>query len=174
MTAPHDASGDAAPRHVLPMRGSQETPSLRAIIGRVATDVTEDRRRRRLSHVTITVDVGGTRLPVADADQLRAAIVPLVATACEAATAPVPASDGPRLHEVVVTAVETGHGVEIEIADSGPGPAFLPTDALAAARGHAERLGGSLIVAACPDGGTAVTLCLRSCQEQRRAIRPAA
>jgi hypothetical protein len=30
------------------------------------------------------------------------------------------------------------------------------------------------MVAACPDGGSAVTVGLRSCQQQRRAIRPAA
>jgi hypothetical protein len=174
MTAPHDASGDATPRHVLPIRGSQDANSLRDVIGSVVAEVAEDRRRRRLPHVSMTTDIGGGRAPVADAGRVRAVLRPLVAAACEAATAPGPASDGPSLHEVVITAVETHRGVEIEVADSGPGPAFLSADVVADARGHTERLGGSLIVAACPDGGTAVTVCLWSCQDQRQAIRPAA
>lgn len=174
MTAPHDASGDATPRHVLPIRASRSGSSLDGIIRDVAADVAQDRRRRRLPHVAITIDIGGGRVAVADAERMRATLLALVAAACNAATAPAPASDGPRLHEVVITAVKTARGIEIEVADSGPGPAFLPADAVAAARGHAERFGGGLMIAACPDGGTAVTLCLPLCREQGQAIRPAA
>lgn len=174
MTAPHDASEDATPRHVLPIRASRPGPALDALVGGVATDVTQERRRQRLPHVAITIDVGGSRAPVGEADRIRAMLLPLVTAACNAATAPAPASDAPRLHEVVITAVETPRGMEIEVADSGPGPAFLSPDAVAAARSHTERLGGGLVVAACPDGGTAVTLSLPSCREQGRAIRPAA
>jgi signal transduction histidine kinase len=148
--------------------------SLDDIIQGVVTDVTEVRRRRRLPHVAITIDVGASSPFVAEADRMNALLLPLVAAACEAATAPTPASDGPPLHEVVITAVETSHGIEIEVADSGPGRTMVPDEGIATARSLAERLGGGLVVAACPDGGTAVTLCLPSCREQGPAIRAAA
>lgn len=174
MTPSHDASRDATPRHVLPLRASQVGPSLDGIVRGVAAEVEQDRREQRRRPVSITIDVGARRTSVADFDGVRELLLPLVAAACDAATAPAPASDGPPLHEVVITAVETSRGVEIEVADSGPGPARLSADVVAAARRHAERLGGKLMITACPDGGTAMTLCLPSTREQAQAIRPAA
>ena len=79
----------------------------------------------------------------------------LVRRACEAASQPDPHSDLPPLREVVVTAVDTAAGVEIEVADSGARrTAACPADLA----GLAARLGGSLAIAACPEGGMAVTL----------------
>ena len=174
MTATHDAFGDATPRHVLPLRSSRGGITLNALLRSVVDEVAGQRRRQRLPQVAITIDAGQSREPAADADRVKATLTLLVSAACDAATVPDPASDGPRLHEVVVTAVETSHGTEIEVADSGPGPEFRVPDAFAAAQRHAERLGGSLVVMACPDGGMAVTLRLGSCHDHGQAIRPAA
>ncbi len=173
MTAPHDASCDDGPRHVLPMRESRRMPCLMDVLSSIAADVTADRRKRRLPEIAITLDVEGNREPAADADAIRAGLVPLVAAACEAAAGPAPPSDGPDLREVIITAVDTPRGIEIEVADSGPGPACIPQAALSAARGQAESHGGHLDVVACPEGGSAVTFCLPS-RVHGLSIRPAA
>jgi signal transduction histidine kinase len=52
-------------------------------------------------------------------------------------------------------AVDAGAGVEIEVADSGPG---RPPSGLAGRRAAVERLGGTAACTNCPEGGTAVTL----------------
>ena len=79
----------------------------------------------------------------------------LMHRACEAASQRDPHSDLPLLREVVVTAVDAAAGVEIEVADSGvQRTTACPADLASLA----ARLGGSLVVAACPEGGTAVTL----------------
>jgi hypothetical protein len=67
---------------------------------------------------------------------------------------PDPQSDLRPLCEVVVTAVDTGAAVEIEVADSGNARAAVANEL----ETSAARLGGSLLVTACPEGGTAVTL----------------
>lgn len=104
------------------------------------------------------------RLP-ADADPaaLRGLLEPLLRAACDAALEADPDSDGPTLCEVLVTAVDTGDGVEIEVADSGPArrPKPLPVEL----RRLLAAVEGSLTAVACAEGGTAVTLRL----PQRRA-----
>jgi signal transduction histidine kinase len=88
------------------------------------------------------------------------AVVHLVADAVAATTGRRPASDFPAVREVVVTAVDTAGTLEIEIADStadvtgGAGREPLAPAAVAAV----ARMGGSLTVQPCPDGGRAVTI----------------
>jgi hypothetical protein len=79
----------------------------------------------------------------------------LMQRGCEAASQRDPHSDLPPLREVVVTVVDTAAGVEIEVADSG---AHRTTACPADLAALAARLGGSLAIAACPEGGMAVTL----------------
>jgi hypothetical protein len=61
----------------------------------------------------------------------------------------------PPLREVVITSIDTGTALEIEVADSGPPRTVSSID-----HGAAERLGGGLVVVPCAEGGTAVTLSL--------------
>jgi hypothetical protein len=86
---------------------------------------------------------------------LESLLESLLRRACEAASLRDPHSDLPPLREVVVTAVDTAAGVEIEVADSGAHRTTVCPADLAAL---AARLGGSLAVAACPEGGMAFTL----------------
>jgi signal transduction histidine kinase len=70
---------------------------------------------------------------------------------------------------VVVTSVAGTAGLEIEVADSGPGLAGGPHGSLTAVRPLAERLGGTLAWRGCPEGGSAVTLHLPRRGHQRQA-----
>ena len=107
-----------------------------------------------------------------DVRELRVVLAGLLRAAFAAAVRPAPPSDGPTLREVAVTGVDTGDALEIEIADSGAGTGLdaLDAEALAAARTHADRCGGRVFVADCPEGGRAVTLRL---PHRRRCSRAA-
>ncbi len=174
MTTSHDASRTDGPRHVLPLRGPRRSDSLGTLLKTIADDVTSSRRGRRLPEVSITLDVMSGHEPTIDAEALRTGLAPLVAAACEAASGPAPASDAPQLREVVVTVVGTPRGLEIEVASSGPGPECLSSFNLAAARDFTEHFGGRVEVTACPEGGTAVTLCLPPRHVYGLSVRPAA
>jgi hypothetical protein len=58
---------------------------------------------------------------------------------------------------VVVTTIDTGDALEIEVADSAADAARQQA-AVADLRPLVDRAGWGLSLAACPDGGTAVTL----------------
>jgi len=174
MTTPNDASRGDAPRHVLSIRDLRQTPSLDEAIRSVVADIAADRRLRRLPEVDVSVDPGSIRAGAVDNDAIAACLTPIVAIACDAACAPVRASDGPRLREVTITAVDTLRGLEIEVADSGPGPDFLRPETLGVIRTAVERLGGGLVVTACPEGGAAVTLSLPCLVAHGQSMRPAA
>jgi hypothetical protein len=93
-----------------------------------------------------------------DAAALAGLLAPLVEAAVAAALEPDPASEVPALREVLVTVVDTGHALEIEVADSGPArPAEPPTLAV---RRLLAAVGGTIGSVACAEGGTAVTLSL--------------
>jgi len=158
MTDPHDPTAGITPRDLLPLRPARDGTSLAELVATIAVDVAAARQRSGLPPVTIDVDVAAGHTLPGDAATLRAGLLPLVAAACEAAAGATLASDSPRLREVVVTTVATPAGLEVEVADSGPGPVGIPAAALAAARGLADRFGGDVRVVACPEGGAAVTL----------------
>jgi signal transduction histidine kinase len=105
--------------------------------------------------VRITCDVDSGLLLGAEVEPLRLALGAVIADAAAAALQPDPASDAPDLREVLITAVDAGAGVEIEVADSGPG---RQPSGLAGLRAAVERLGGTAACTNCPEGGTAVTL----------------
>jgi signal transduction histidine kinase len=104
---------------------------------------------------------------IADPDLLRRALVNLVLNALDVM---------PRGGELVMTACQTRRGLEIEVADSGPGitegdlprlfEPFFTTKGTGTGLGLAivERIasahGGIVYAANCPEGGAAFTLCL--------------
>jgi signal transduction histidine kinase len=104
---------------------------------------------------------------LADPDMLRRAIVNLVLNALDVM---------PGGGELVMTACQTRRGLEIEVADSGPGitsgtlprlfEPFFTTKGAGTGLGLAivERIaaahGGIVYAANCPEGGAAFTLCL--------------
>lgn len=114
--------------------------------------------------VRLDLDVPAEIRVTADAAAFRAAVERLVASAFVAATAATH-GDGPPIHEVVVTAIDGPDAFELEIADSAPSGSF-DARCPAIVRDLVDRCGGTLGVADCAEGGTAVTIRL-----PRRAAR---
>lgn len=118
-------------------------------------------------NIVTHIDVDPEALIVADPDMLRRAIVNLVLNALDVM---------PGGGELVMTACQTRRGLEIEVADSGPGitsgalprlfEPFFTTKGAGTGLGLAivERIaaahGGIVYAANCPEGGAAFTLCL--------------
>jgi len=124
-----------------------------------------------------------------DPTLIRRAVEPLIRRAFESAAQP--HDGGPvAIREVMVTSIDVGDAIEIEIADSGPAlsepvrkwlndpanglhePNVTPEGAglaLAAVRAAAARINGTLYAANCPEGGVAITLRLPCRQSQRLA-----
>ncbi len=167
MTPSPDPSAGNPLRHLLPLPTTADAglaPLLRSLVA----DLVAERHRRGLPAVRIELDVASDHTLPAEPATIRAGLAPLLAAACDAA-ARGPAGGGPRLHEVLITSVATSAGLELEVADSGPGLAGLPAAAVAAARQFAGRCGGDVQLAACPEGGAAVTLRLPRRRRQSRA-----
>ena len=138
--------------HGSPDRDGQ---ALRGLITGLAAEVA--RSIRGLPVVRISVDVGDAH--VADADTASFTDPPrrLITAACAATAAPAPPSEFPQRREVVVTTIDTGDALEIEVADSAADVSRQQA-VVADVRPHVERAGCTLSTAACPDGGLAVTL----------------
>lgn len=151
-------------QHVLPMRHSATHASLTDLLAPVLAAIAAERRELGLPPIGVTLDAAVGGIPVADTGPLVDLVRSLVEAACDAA-----AAAPPRLREVVVTSVAGPDGLEIEVADSGPDPVAGPRSAVSSARDLAERLGGTLTVRGCPEGGTAVTLHLTRRGPQRQA-----
>jgi signal transduction histidine kinase len=120
--------------------------------------------RLKAAGIILTVDVPHAPF-TADREMLRQAMVHLLANALEAM---------PGGGELVITSYSGPHGLELEVADSGPG---LPEGALAHVfepfyttkphgaglglafvRRIAQAHGGDVAAANCPEGGAAFTL----------------
>ncbi|MCE9529438.1 MAG: HAMP domain-containing histidine kinase [Planctomycetales bacterium] len=113
------------------------------------------------------IDADPHAMIYADPDMLRRAIINLVLNALDVM---------PGGGELVMTACQTRRGLEIEVADSGPGitsgtlprlfEPFFTTKGAGTGLGLAivERIaaahGGIVYAANCPEGGAAFTLCL--------------
>lgn len=116
-------------------------------------------------HIRTTVEAPPDARIAADQHMLRRALLNLVINAIDAM---------PTGGELVITAVADDRGVELEVADSGPGipenvrrrmfEPFFTTKSegtglgLAIVQRIAEAHGGQLIVANCAEGGAAFTL----------------
>ena len=121
--------------------------------------------------ITLTVDVPSGLSLLADDNMLRTAAFQLLLNAIQAM---------PDGGELVITAVQGRAGIELEIADSGPGlpnaKSLLhstrtadPSSGLAVIQDIAEAHGGCVTAMNCPEGGAAFTL-----QFPVRAARAAA
>lgn len=161
----NDAHGfhhsDDEPR-LLPLRGGGEPTQLRRLIDDLVAEAAAERQARALPSVPVEIDVAEGHATAIGTETLRAALLPLLRAACQsAALARGAASARRRFSEVVVTSVDTGTAIEIEVADSATESADdFPAMALALnkARAFADRCGGQVALTACPEGGLAVTL----------------
>ena len=162
--------------------------SPRDLVEPLFAEATRGCRAAGLAPPTASLEVCGDRGIDDDPQLVRGVLAPLVCRAFVAAAAAAAPSDAPPLREVLVTSIDLGDSVEIEVADSGPWLAApvrewlatpasrredAPADAglaLATAVTAAVRIGGTLSAANCPEGGVAITLRL----PRRRAHRLAA
>lgn len=117
----------------------------------VGTALPRDRDGRAL--VRIDCDVDGGLVIESHATGVRRLLESLVRAAVKASRLDDRNTDTPPLREVVLTAIDTGRAIEVEVADSGPPRDLVPGDVVAA-----ERVEGSLDIVACAEGGTAITL----------------
>ena len=166
MNVPSSANTDR-PR-ILSLGGGR--PTVGQLCAEVIDQVTCSRTRRNLPAVPIACDVDDMPLREAEVAAWRDLLGVLVEAACDASAGFVPARGVPCPREVLVTGVVTPDGLELEVADSGPGLAAAATSrAIAASRPLAERLGGAVAVCDCPSGGLAVTIRVPRRRAQRRA-----
>ena len=146
---------------------SDHEPKLRPVKLRSLVQEVHANLLPRLSsqQIRTAVDVTDHLVIVADADMLRQAIFRLAVRALDTM---------PAGGELVVTACESGRGLELEIADSGTGLAegsrkqtFEPFSTagklgsgleLAIVKRLVETHGGSVEATNCPEGGAAFTL----------------
>lgn len=151
------ASGPDAP-HLLPLdRAAGRFVRLATLVADVIRAVGPDRSRADDvgAPVRIECDVDAAITVDLHATAVRRLLESLVRGAVAAARRTDPDASTPPLREVVVTAVDTGTALEIEVADSGPLRTVSSID-----HGAAERMGASLVAVACAEGGMAVTLSL--------------
>ena len=131
-------------------------PTVGGLRGLLEAAVTEALAAAPGADVRVTLDVAAEHAIHDDPAAIRRAILPLLRDAVEAAAEPAPRGEGPRLREVVVTTVDTGEALEIEVADSGA--AVRVVTGSPDVRSVVERLGATVTAVGCPEGGTAVTL----------------
>lgn len=141
--------------------------------------------------VTLDVSSHHEQALLLEQTSIRRALELLVRRAFESATQPPDSRQQLAIREVVITSIDVGDAIEIEVADSGPAlsepvrrwlndPARnglhasgdTPEGAglaLAAVRAAAARIDCTLSAANCPEGGVAITLRLPCRQAQRLA-----
>jgi signal transduction histidine kinase len=121
----------------------------------------------RAQGIALRIDAGRSLFARADRDMVRRAVLNLLLNAVDAM---------PHGGELVVTVCAGRFGMEIEVADSGPGidqntlkhlfEPFFTTKSngtglgLAIVERIAEAHGGHVLAANCPEGGAAFTLCI--------------
>lgn len=168
-SAQHDQPSGAEPR-ILPL--PQPLPaSTHGLLEELLAAAHDEQQRRGEPAVRVSLDAAPADDLPGDVRGFRTVLAGLLEAAFAAAVGPASPSDAPALREVVVTSLDTGDALEIEIADSGtgPGPAAPRVEALAAARAFADRCGGRVLVGTCPEGGSAVTLRLPHRRQCSRA-----
>ena len=149
-------SPDAEPR-IIPLRPHARGPRDTSVFRDAVVRLSAAARDRGPAGVTVSLDVDVAHAPDAEPAALAGPLGRLLDAACAAAAAPAPRGECPRLSEVVVTTIDTGDALEIEVADSAADAARQQA-AVADLRPLVDRAGWGLSLAACPDGGTAVTL----------------
>jgi len=150
---------------------------------------------RQPLEVTVDVEPQHERAIAAEPPLVRRALEPLIRRAFESATELDASRASQPLREIVVTSIDLGDAIEVEVADCGPsladpvrrwlnqsahdqaarGSSAVGTApegtglALIAIRAAASRLAGTLHAAHCPEGGVALTLRLPRRQARRMA-----
>jgi signal transduction histidine kinase len=171
----HSSTHTPAHPHT-PLGHQRPTPAwidVRAIVDEVCAQFAP---QAHAAGIETTIDVPKHLSTLADGDMLRRAVTHLVANAVEVMSA------GGRL---VITSYHGANGLELEVADSGPGLsdealrlAFDPyytTKRNSAGLGlaHVQRIaqlhGGDVVAANCPEGGAAFTLRFPPRAQQRAA-----
>jgi len=168
------------------------SPSGDSLVAELVADCVRGCREQGRPRPAVTVDVTRPHEMAIAADQafVRRAVEPLIRRAFESAGQATAVGERRRLCEVVVTSIDLGDAIEIEVADSGPS---LPDAvrhwlnrsaavraageavpegaglALAAVLAAVRRLSGTVRAANCPDGGVALTLRLPRRQAGRMA-----
>jgi hypothetical protein len=154
---------------------SSPAASPEGLIARLFAEAARACRSRGIEPPRATIEASGRGEIPLEPRLVRRALEPLVQRAYAAAADRRGPSESPPLREVVVTVVDSGDRVEIEVADSGPWlseavrrwlsgpvagpcPAAADGSALATAMAAARGLGGTLFAINCPEGGVAITL----------------
>lgn len=171
---------------------SQEVLHSQGLLATILADCGRVRREQGRPPLAATLDVSAHHEQAIGADPslVRRVLEPLIRRAMESATQPEATGQSPAVREIVVTSVDVGSAIEIEVADSGPAlpepvrrwlsdtadgihaSSITPDGAglaLAAVRAAAARIDGTLSAANCPEGGVAITLRLPRRQAQRMA-----
>lgn len=177
------------PRILTFSRGERQfletTVSPHGILVALRAEVTAGGDNRAAAPVSVTLDVQDTLRIEADRDIIRRLLTPLLGRSVAAASQ---AAAGFSPREVLVTAVGYPDRIEIEFADSGSGLTPRERNSLPRGRSTADprestdpllddvlrlatSIGGTLAAMECPEGGSAVTLCLPI---RRTALRRAA
>ncbi|MFM7034662.1 MAG: hypothetical protein ACKOYJ_05635 [Planctomycetia bacterium] len=130
-------------------------PLVHEIVNLTATTLPE---RFAADAPLIVVDVDGRHAVAVEPGALRRVLATLVHDAVVAAAGQMATSDVPGLREVVITSICTSDAIEIEVADSSSAAPDAIGMAAGSARSIVERLGGSLQIHRCAEGGRAVTL----------------
>ncbi len=183
-----DPSGRCLPQQIaLPHQHPQQS-----LFAAILTDCARGRRDQGRPPLAATLDVvwHHEQSLLADPALVRRALEPLIRRAFESASETVAGRESPVFREVIITSVDVGDAIEIEVADSGPSlsegvrrwlnqstqssaeTGFTPEGAglaLAAVRAAVARINGTLHAANCPEGGVAITLRLPRLQSQRLA-----
>jgi len=163
MRQPHHAAPDSAEPRILPLPTAGI--AVRGLLDESVAAATT--RNPAAGSVSVAIDASPGMRVLGDAGALRGLVERLVADAL-AAAAMRSCGDGPSLHEVVITVIETPDAVELEIADSGPS-ASEHDRCPPSVRDLATRCGCRLHVTGCPEGGTAVTVRLPRREVRRQA-----
>ena len=171
---------------------SQHGPPSQGLLAKILADCARVRREQGRPSLAATLDVAThhEQALLADPTLVRRVLEPLIRRAMESATEPDATRESPVVREVVVTSIDVGSAIEIEVADSGPAlpdpvrrwlnetadgfhaSSIVPDGAglaLAAIRAAAARIDGTLSAANCPEGGVAITLRLPRREAQRLA-----
>ena len=163
------------------------------LLSTILADCVRVRREQGRLPVAATLDVSPhhEQALLVESTSIRRALELLIRRAFESATQPPDSRQRLAIREVVVTSIDVGGAIEIEVADSGPAlsdpvrkwlndparnglhaPGDTPEEAglaLAAVRAAAARIDCTLRAANCPEGGVAITLRLPCRQAQRLA-----
>jgi hypothetical protein len=153
----HRPDTSAVEPQILSLQAATQ-PTLRRLLEGIAADAARSLRDRGLPPVTVVLDVAEGHGVAADPVVLETLLRTAVLRAVDLSAVPPADREVPHIAEVVVTSIDLGDTVEIEIADAGPGLMATTRSVSEELRPHADRVGAEVTANDCPVGGTAVTI----------------